>query len=103
MAGLGKQMRGNGIARVGLAKGTLPDFNEDGEITKADVLIGRGVIKKPQGRGMYKKGGQAKVKKVMKEFKKGELHSGSKKGPVVKSRKQAIAIALSEAGKSKKK
>ena len=96
MAGLGIQKRGTGIARVGLAKGTLPDFNKDGEITKADVLIGRGVIKKA-------KGGQAKVKKVMKEFKSGTLHSGSKKGPVVKSRKQAIAIALSEAGMSKKK
>jgi hypothetical protein len=45
----------------------------------------------------------AKVKKVMKEFKSGTLHSGSKKGPVVKSKKQAIAIALSEAGMAKKK
>ena len=44
-----------------------------------------------------------KVKKVMHEYKAGALHSGSKKGPVVKSRKQAIAIALSEAGKSKAK
>jgi hypothetical protein len=45
--------------------------------------------------------GQKKVRKVLKEFKEGILHSGSKKGPVVKSRKQAIAIALSEAGMSK--
>ena len=40
--------------------------------------------------------GREKVEKVMHEFKSGELHSGSKKGPKVKSRKQAIAIALSE-------
>lgn len=44
-----------------------------------------------------------KVAKVMREYKKGELHSGSKKGPKVKSRKQAIAIAMSEAGMSRKK
>jgi hypothetical protein len=37
-----------------------------------------------------------KVKKVMHEYKEGTLHSGSKKGPKVKDRKQAIAIALSE-------
>lgn len=43
---------------------------------------------------------QKKVARVMREYGKGELHSGSKKGPVVKSRKQAIAIALSEAGMS---
>jgi hypothetical protein len=42
-----------------------------------------------------------KVGKVMREFKGGMLHAGSKKGPVVSSRKQAVAIGLSEAGKSK--
>ena len=45
---------------------------------------------------------QAKVKKVMKEFKQGKLKSGGS-GKKVKNRKQAIAIALSEAGVSKKK
>ena len=33
---------------------------------------------------------------VMHEFKEGSLHSGSKSGPKVKSRKQAVAIMLSE-------
>lgn len=45
---------------------------------------------------------KTKVHKVMSEYKSGTLHSG-KGGPVVKSRKQAVAIALSEAGKSKSK
>lgn len=45
---------------------------------------------------------QAKVGKVMREFKAGDLHSGSKSGPVVKSRKQAIAIGIAEARKAKK-
>ena len=49
-----------------------------------------------------KAGKQAKVGKVMHEFKTGALHSGSKKGPEVTSRKQAVAIALSEAGVSRK-
>ena len=39
---------------------------------------------------------RSKVRKVMNEYEGGELHSGSKHGPVVKNRKQAIAIALSE-------
>ena len=43
---------------------------------------------------------QKKVGKVMHEFKHGDLHSGSKKGPQVKNPKQAIAIALSEARQS---
>ena len=45
-----------------------------------------------------------KVATVMGEFKRGTLHAGrDPKGPSVKSRKQAIAIALSEAGKARKK
>lgn len=43
-------------------------------------------------------GGHAnKVAKVMDEWKAGTLHSGSKKGPKVTSRKQAVAIALNSA------
>lgn len=49
----------------------------------------------------YAKGGAvkgaAKIAKVMGEFKSGKLHSGSEEGPKVGSRKQAMAIALSEA------
>lgn len=43
-----------------------------------------------------------KVAKVLGEFKRGTLHSGSKTGPQVTSRAQAIAVALSEARKGKK-
>jgi hypothetical protein len=46
---------------------------------------------------------QQKVHKVMREYKQGELHSGSKTGPVVRSRPQAIAIAMSEARKAGRK
>ena len=38
---------------------------------------------------------------VMSKFGKGKLHSGSKSGPRVKSRKQAVAIMLSEKRKEK--
>lgn len=52
--------------------------------------------------GDVKKKQQEKVGKVMAEFKEGTLHSG-KGGKVVKSPKQAVAIALSEAGVAKPK
>ena len=43
--------------------------------------------------------GTTKMKTVLHEFKEGGLHSGSKDGPVVKSKPQALAIAFSEARK----
>ncbi len=44
-----------------------------------------------------------KVSKVMKEFKSGKLHSGSKNGPKVTNKKQALAIAISESRKAGQK
>lgn len=49
---------------------------------------------------MYSK--EHKIKKVLKEFKRKKLRSRSKQGPIVKSKKQAIAIALSESQKGDK-
>lgn len=45
----------------------------------------------------YSKKAESKISKVMHEWGEGRLHSGSKKGPKVKSQKQAVAIAISEA------
>ena len=53
-----------------------------------------------------KKVSKGKVEVVMKEYKAGKLHSGKPgpgKGPVVKSKKQAVAIAMSESVMAKKK
>ncbi|HWG80565.1 MAG TPA: DUF6496 domain-containing protein [Stellaceae bacterium] len=47
-------------------------------------------------RGLGPKG-KAKVASVMHEWGQGALRSGSKKGPVVRSQNQALAIALSQA------
>jgi len=61
-------------------------------------------MKKPKSKAAK----QAKVGNVMREYKEGTLHAGRnpkgpKKAPVVKSRRQAVAIALSSAGMSKRK
>jgi hypothetical protein len=52
---------------------------------------------------MKKAAQKKKVAKVMREFKAGTLNSGSSRGPVVKNKKQAVAIALSQAKMAKKK
>ncbi len=56
-------------------------------------------MKKPKS----KAGKKAKADKVFHEWGQGKLHSGSKKGPVVTKRKQAIAIAMKESGQAKNK
>jgi hypothetical protein len=50
-----------------------------------------------------KKAKRGRMHEEMSKYKHGQLHSGSKTGRVVKDRKQAIAIALSESGQSRKR
>ena len=59
-------------------------------------------VKKDASMKMKKKGAK-KFKRVLKEFKKGDLHSGSEMGPIVTNPKQAIAIAFSEKRRAKRK
>ena len=54
------------------------------------------------GPGASKEAKRGRMKEEMDKFKSGSLHSGSKTGPVVKSRQEAIAIGLSESGQSRK-
>ena len=88
---VGKAVAAGALAGVALEKGINKIKSMEGKEAEPEIPS------EVEGKA---KGGQAKVGKVMREFKKGELHSG-KKGPVVKNPKQAIAIALSEAGMSK--
>ena len=57
----------------------------------------------PARKPTTKAGKKAAVKQTMGEFKRGELHSGSAKGPKVKNRKQAIAIAMHQSGQDKRR
>lgn len=68
-----------------------------------DKKLVRSLSAKKKSKPKTKKAKEAKIEKVMEEYKEGELRSGSKKGPKVRKRKQALAIALNEAGESRKK
>lgn len=62
---------------------------------RGDQMMGRAVVH-------VAKGAPNKIDRAMGEYKSGALHSGSKTGPPVTNRKQAIAIALSEQKKANK-
>lgn len=71
-------------------------------VSRNDMPDGQGPMSKPAMVAKYAKGGavkkgEQKIGRVMEEFTKGKLHSGSKEGPKVKTTKQAVAIALNEA------
>jgi hypothetical protein len=90
--------------RQELERKGLKGFKRGGKVKKtgiAKVHKGERVLTAKQA----KKAAPAKKNKVrqtMHEFKTGALHSGSKTGPKVKSRRQAVAIALNQARKGKK-
>lgn len=73
------------------------------------IALGKPMKKKKSKLSAYdkklmKKGRQEdKIADVMEEYKEKKLRAGSKRGPKVKNRKQALAIALSEAGVKRKK
>lgn len=84
------QKRGGGGWKTGSMPYTYPS-------SKGGVAVGDYDQHNSENRaGSYDK----KVGKVMHEYKAGKLRSGSKTGPKVKSRKQAIAIGMSEARKA---
>ncbi len=60
------------------------------------------MIHKRKKKMSHSKKSEGKIEKVMHEFKENKLHSGSKKGPKVTNRKQAVAIALAESRKQKR-
>jgi len=92
MAGIGKQLRGSGIARVGLAKGgkAFPDLNKDGKVTFKDVLIGRGVVKKSKGGYMdmseEHEGMESKAKEAKEYAMEEKGYEESKSGKMVKKK-----------------
>lgn len=94
--------------KVKMTKSQMANLDGDPKFTANDLAhLRAGTHKKKAAAGTLEEKAseeqKAKVAKVMGEFKKNKLHSGSKKGPTVTDRDQAIAIALNQAGLSKKK
>jgi len=88
----GSFKKGGRVARSGIGK---LHKGERVISTRTKSVLGSKKKATPKG-----KKAKSKVAKTMHEWGQGTLHSGSKKGPVVKNQKQAVAIALSQARKA---
>jgi uncharacterized protein DUF6496 len=93
--------------KSGIKKTVLKHIKKDVLESKKSIQEDKSLEKKlkkdPKPKPETKAGKREKFKVVMDEYKAGELHSGSKNGPIVTNPKQAIAISLSESGQSRKK
>ncbi len=84
----GGMVQGRGRANAGPSRALMgPDLVKSGE---------------PVAKRMGKAAARSKVASTMHEWKHGTLRSGSKHGPQVKSQRQAVAIALNQAGLSRR-
>jgi len=77
-------------------------LKEDMQYYKKETAQDKKIIKKMKKKKDPKKPCN-KIHKVMEEFSEGSLHSGSKKGPKVKNKAQAVAIAFSEQRRASRK
>ena len=65
-----KKPKFNKGGRVGLKGGSFPDLSGDGEVTKEDILIGRGVLKKKKKKTMMAKKSETPMDKAVRKDKK---------------------------------
>ena len=95
----GKKMMMPGGMKAGGSASKFPDLTGDGKVTQADILKGRGVIKKKNG-GMMKSKGMAKGGAMTK---KGMAKKGySKGGAVRRGKPRGVGAALRGYGKALK-
>ena len=99
----GKKMMMPGGMKAGGSASKFPDLTGDGKVTQADILKGRGVIKKKNG-GMMKSKGMAKGGAMKKKgyAKGGMAKKGYSKGGAVRGKPRGVGAALRGYGKALK-
>lgn len=83
-----KKMGGPVKAKSG---GSFPDLNKDGKVTKADVLVGRGVIKAKKGAALKKQAAVAIAMKAAGKKPKSMMKAGGSLKPVDKSKNPGLS------------